>query len=73
MNLGSPMTTAMLRGAYLALGMFGSTFLTVWGTTDDLKAAFISGGIAGFAALGFRVGVEGSVDQRRANAAPDVP
>ncbi len=56
---------AILRGIYNALGMFGATFLTTMLTTDSLRDAFIIAGIAFFASLGFRAGVEGGYDSAR--------
>jgi uncharacterized membrane protein YebE (DUF533 family) len=64
MNLQSPMATALLRGTYWALGSGALIFLTTYGTTDELKASLISGGIAALGALGFR-GAEGKYDARR--------
>jgi hypothetical protein len=73
MNAGSTQATAILRGLYLAVGTFAATFLSVWGTTDDLKAAAISAGIVGLGALGFRAGVEGISDSKRDAAGAVLP
>ena len=66
MTLNSPMTTALLRGLYQAIGAFALVFLSTWATTDEIKAPVIAGGIAALSALGFRAGVEGAYDAKRA-------
>lgn len=71
MNTNNPITTAILRGLYLAVGSGLAVFLSVMQTTDDTKAAAIAGGLSALFALGFRGGVEGTFDQHR-NAIGDV-
>lgn len=66
MNLSSPFSTALLRGAYTAFGTGGMTFLVTYAAVDDLRGAIVAGGIAALGALGFRAG-EGAADQRRQN------
>ena len=56
---------ALIRGLYNALGTFFVTFLTAYATTDDLRAASITGAIAAFGVLGFRAGAEGVYDSHR--------
>jgi hypothetical protein len=64
MNLNGTLSTAILRGAYNAIGTGAFTFLVMWGAVS-LKAAAIAGGIAALGALGFRSGGEGVYDMRR--------
>jgi hypothetical protein len=66
MTAGSPIATAILRGAYLATGSGLITFLITWAATDDLKGPIIAGGVAALTALGFRGLGEGSFDTSRA-------
>lgn len=73
MNGSSPQATALIRGLYLAAGMFALGFLTVWATTDEYKAPIISGGIMALGALGFRTGLEGRLDQKRDRAGNVLP
>lgn len=70
MNLSTPFGTAILRGAYTALGTGGMTFLVTYAAVDDLRGAIVAGGIAALGALGFRAG-EGRYDAKR-QAAGDV-
>lgn len=65
LNANSPLTTAMLRGLYLALGTAAAAWLTCYATTDDVKASSITAGIVGLGALGFRSGGEGLYDRHR--------
>ncbi len=65
MNTSSTFTTAMLRGLYLAIGAGLSAGLTAYATSDDERAAILTGLITALAALGFRGGVEGGFDARR--------
>lgn len=65
MNSGGALQTAILRGFYQALGSGTLVFLITWGTTDQLKGPIIGGCVAALGALGFRGGVEGSLDAQR--------
>jgi len=67
LNTNAPLFIAILRGAYTAAGAGALMFLTVLSASSDMKVALIAGGIAALVALGFRGGVEGVIDQRRAN------
>lgn len=66
MTLGSPMTTAILRGLYTALGTGAITFLITWASVDEIKGPIIAGAVAALTALGFRAGGEGLYDTKRA-------
>lgn len=65
LNSGSTLGTAILRGAYLAVGTFLVGFLPAYAATDDLKGPLIAGGMGALFALGFRGGVEGLSDKSR--------
>jgi len=64
-NIGSTLGTAILRGIYMALGTGLLSGLTTYSTTDDEKAAIITGAITALIALGFRGGGEGLYDANR--------
>ena len=68
MNIGGPVATAFLRGFYGAALGFAGTFLTIYATTDQLKASLIGAGTAACIALGWRGGAEGGFDSKRNNA-----
>lgn len=59
------MTTALVRGLYAAVGAGLLAFLTCYATTDDAKASAITAGITALGALGFRGGIEGTLDANR--------
>lgn len=63
-----PMTIAVIRGAYTAIGAGALAFLTSLSVGTDARGALIVGGISALGALGFRGGVEGFVDQKRSNS-----
>lgn len=65
MNTGWTIGTALLRGIYIASGAGLLAFLTVWATTNDLKAPIVAGGVSALTALGFRAGIEGMSDKSR--------
>lgn len=66
--MGSAQTrAAIIRGAYLAAGTFLSAFLSALLMDDDVRKAAIVAGVAAFAVLGFRGGVEGGYDTYRQN------
>lgn len=65
MNLGSPMATAILRGAYTAVVVGLLAFLTAWQTTDQLKGPVTVGLISALSSLGVRGIGEGLYDQHR--------
>lgn len=65
MNTSTTMGTAVLRGAYLAVGTFLVGFLPAYAVTDELKGPLIAGGMAALFALGFRGGLEGGFDANR--------
>lgn len=65
LNAGSTVTTALLRGAYTAIVLGLIAGLTTLQTTDDTRAAVITGILAGLSALGVRAGVEGIADAKR--------
>ena len=64
MNLASPFGTAILRGAYAAIGTGLMTALVTYAAVDDARGAIVAGGIAALGALGFRAG-EGRYDAGR--------
>ena len=68
MNSGGPLQTAILRGAYQAIGAALVAFLPAYAVTDDLKGPIISGALAALWALGFRGAAEGLFDRARDNA-----
>ena len=68
MNIGSTLGTAILRGLYLAIGTGLLSGLITYSTTDDAKAAIITGLITALGALGFRGGGEGMYDASRQKA-----
>ena len=57
---------AFLRGAYIAIGTFLSTFVSalLMDSTDTSRAALVAA-VAAFSVLGFRGGVEGAYDTHR--------
>lgn len=65
MNLQSPISTAVLRGVYLAVITGAIAFLTAWQTTDELKGPVTVGLLAGLGTLTGRGLLEGGYDQRR--------
>ncbi len=65
-----PIVVAAIRGLYTAVGMAGATFLGALYVDVNLTKAGIMAGIAFFASLGFRGGIEGTIDQKRAKALP---
>lgn len=65
LNDGSTQGTAILRGAYLAIGSFCFGFFPAWAATDDLKAPLIAGVMTALWAMGFRGGIEGRSDTQR--------
>ncbi len=71
MNTSNPMTTAIMRGLYTAVGSGLITGLMAAQQGLDDRGAIIVGAIAGLFALGFRGGIEGTFDQHR-NTTGDV-
>lgn len=68
MNASSTVLTAFLRGFYLALIAGLTAGLTTLQTTNDNRAAVITGLLAGLAILGARGLGEGGYDASRQNA-----
>lgn len=65
LNANSTILTALLRGLYVAIVAGLVSGLTVLQTTDDNRAAVITGLLAGLGALTVRGGVEGIADANR--------
>jgi hypothetical protein len=79
----TPLGAAILRGTWLAIGTGAAAALTLYQmlgnvdtdaalagvqvSPDRAEQALIAGLIAGLAALGFRGGIEGGMDQARRN------
>lgn len=56
---------ALLRGLYLAIGTFGSTFVSALLMDSNMNKAALVAAVAAFSVLGFRGGVEGAYDTNR--------
>lgn len=67
MNLSAEYTTALVRGLVSALILAGAQFFIVF-AVGDAKVALISAGATFFGTLGARLGIEGTLDSRRASA-----
>ncbi len=68
MNTSSTMTTAMMRGVYIALGSGLTAGLVAMQQGVDDRGSLIIGLLSGLVALGFRGGGEGVYDTQRDNA-----
>ena len=68
-QFSAPFGVAFIRGVYSAAVVFGITLLTTYSVSSSWSDALVVGGIAGLTTLGARTGVEGVVDQRRADSA----
>ncbi len=58
--------TAIIRGVISAFILAGAQFFVVF-AIGDAKVALVSSGATFFGTLASRIGVEGSVDSKRAN------
>lgn len=65
LNTGSTLGTAVLRGIYVAVVAGLIAGITTYQTTDDEKAAILTGALAFLGALGVRGGIEGIADTSR--------
>jgi len=66
--MSEQLKSALLRGAYNAVGTFLVTWLGALAIGVDMRKAAIAGGLAALAVLGFRGGGEGTLDTSRALA-----
>ena len=65
MNTSSTLTTAILRGLYVAVVTGLIAGLTAYQQTDQAKASIITGSLAFLGALGVRGAFEGMIDSAR--------
>jgi hypothetical protein len=65
MNTNSTLTTALLRGLYVAVVVGLIAGLTVYQQSTDGRNAIITGALSFLGALGVRGGIEGTVDSAR--------
>lgn len=65
MNFGSPLATAIVRGAYQAALNFGAATLVTRQLGLSWEEALIAGGLLVITSLGGRAAVEGTYDQLR--------
>ena len=68
MNTNSTLTTALLRGLYVAVVAGAIAGLTVYQQTNNGHNAVITGLLSFLGALGVRGGLEGAVDSSRQSA-----